>query len=265
MKPTTHKKRKPHSPERRKSIGLSKERKVTESELKQLIEWWSLGYVSPAFIKQQMSFGEKVYQRLLKEHCLWEQISFIPTNMTPIDIEYIIRSCKDEIPYKTIANDLGRHHKQIRRIVDKLSEKYKIKPHNLPRYSPKGKHLDEITSRIIVYNKTTKKTGSKNGNWKGGTTSLSEKIRKHDKYKLWRLDVFEADKFTCQICNSKEEIQADHIKPFCIIIKENKIDSLRSALKCVELWDRSNGRTLCKICHRKQPTHGIGAIKWKNT
>ena len=36
------------------------------------------------------------------------------------------------------------------------------------------------------------------------------------------------------------------------ILKENKIDTVEKAQKCSELWDLSNGRTLCVDCHKKE-------------
>ena len=101
------------------------------------------------------------------------------------------------------------------------------------------------------------KLGKKCYNWKGGITKLSIKIRKCFEYKLWRSDVFERDKFTCQECKiSGVYLNADHIKPFSVIMFENKIKNFEQALKCEELWDINNGRTLCVDCHRKTDTWG---------
>jgi hypothetical protein len=85
--------------------------------------------------------------------------------------------------------------------------------------------------------------GEKNHNWKGGITPINEKIRRSVEYKLWRRAVFERDKYTCVICFTKGgDLQADHIKPFAHYPK------LR--------FELSNGRTLCKLCHRQTDTYG---------
>ena len=77
------------------------------------------------------------------------------------------------------------------------------------------------------------------------------------KYGQWRSNVFIRDNYFCILCNKKGgELQADHIKQFISILRENKVVTLEQALKCEELWDIANGRTLCKKCHRNTDTFG---------
>lgn len=86
-------------------------------------------------------------------------------------------------------------------------------------------------------------SGSKGSNWKGGVTSINKKIRSSYKYKIWRSEVFERDKYTCQLCGTKGgNLQVDHIKSF------SNFKYLR--------FEISNGRTLCVDCHRKTDTFG---------
>lgn len=99
--------------------------------------------------------------------------------------------------------------------------------------------------------------GEKNPNWRGGTTALKDRIRTNISYRMWRSDVFTRDGFTCQICGQwGRALHADHIKPFSEIIAENGVKTLEDALKCSELWNINNGRTLCENCHRKTETYG---------
>jgi 5-methylcytosine-specific restriction endonuclease McrA len=106
--------------------------------------------------------------------------------------------------------------------------------------------------------------GSKHHNWKGGITPLIYKIRNSFRYRQWRSDVFTRDNFTCQECNNKGVIMADHIKEFSAIMKEYSIKTIEEALLCEELWNINNGKTLCMGCHyektwgRKMPT----GMKW---
>ena len=93
--------------------------------------------------------------------------------------------------------------------------------------------------------------GKKNINWKGGITPIHIAIRNCPQMDAWRAAIFTRDHFTCVLCKNKtSRVNADHIKPFSLIIKENKIFSMKDALKCDELWDIKNGRTLCILCHK---------------
>lgn len=75
-------------------------------------------------------------------------------------------------------------------------------------------------------------------NWKGGITAISRGIRASFEYEEWRKSVFERDNYTCQGCKIVGGwLEADHIKPFSLF------PSLRLNI--------SNGRTLCKPCHKK--------------
>lgn len=98
-------------------------------------------------------------------------------------------------------------------------------------------------------------------NWKGGVTPLRQKVMDTAKYRKWRFDIFKRDNFTCQI--GKETgvyLHVDHIKSFSTIVRENNIETVAQALSCKELWDISNGRTLCVSCHQKTDTYGSKSV-----
>jgi hypothetical protein len=97
-----------------------------------------------------------------------------------------------------------------------------------------------------------KNLGEKCNFWKGGLTKINILIRSCFRYRQWRSDVFTKDNFTCQDCYIRGgNLEAHHIKKFSIILAENNIKNIDSALKCEELWNINNGKTLCLICHRK--------------
>lgn len=108
--------------------------------------------------------------------------------------------------------------------------------------------------------------GKKNWNWKGGIYPFMLKIRDLLEYTTWRKKVFEKNSFRCVICKvpggwsktqkKKIELEADHIKAFSVIVRENNVKSLEDARNCQELWDLKNGRTLCRECHKKTETYG---------
>lgn len=102
--------------------------------------------------------------------------------------------------------------------------------------------------------------GENHWNWMGGRSTLRDSIRGSFEYKRWRTKVFLRDNRTCVWCGSKEDIQADHIKPFSLIRKQNKIETLEQAIACNEFWDITNGRTLCLDCHKKTDTY-LGKAK----
>ena len=116
------------------------------------------------------------------------------------------------------------------------------------------KHICSICGRDDFYNKKslsnhrrwhnpTEKliksvTRENHPNWKGGISKINHIIRTSDKYKEWRLSVFNRDNFTCQGCEQVGGyLEVHHIKGFA------KYPEFR--------FDINNGITLCKKCHIK--------------
>src|SRR3990167_7139252 len=100
--------------------------------------------------------------------------------------------------------------------------------------------------------------GEKSPKWKGGISELTARIRASESYNKWRADVFRRDGWTCQTCGLRghgRDIEAHHIKPIREIMKSVSIKGLSIddkyflALTLNELFDVSNGVTLCKHCH----------------
>lgn len=126
----------------------------------------------------------------------------------------------------------------------------------------KGRVFTETTREKIRVKLTGNKNrlgvfGEKCGkSWKGGRTKVHASIRTSFRYRLWRSDVLTRDNFECTVCSSKDNLQADHIKAFRIILDQYDIRSLEDAYECEELWNINNGRTLCSDCHHKTETWG---------
>ena len=107
--------------------------------------------------------------------------------------------------------------------------------------------------------------GNKSNLWQGGLSSLQQLIRTSFKYRQWRSDVFTRDDFTCQFCKQRgKNLQADHIKPLSIILKESDIKTFDDALMCEEIWNINNGRTLCIDCHKETDSYMEKAKKWQS-
>ncbi len=104
------------------------------------------------------------------------------------------------------------------------------------------------------------KRGKDNPRYKGDKAVAGLKIRVSQlpEYKKWRKSVLERDEKKCLWCgcDNLKELQADHIKSFLEIVEKNGIMTIEDARNCIELWDISNGRTLCRICHRTTETYG---------
>lgn len=151
-----------------------------------------------------------------------------------------------------------KHTKATRDKMSKSRQNHKHKPETIKKIvaSRKGyKHSSATKMKLSIAHMGKKKVegayefpkGEKHPNWKGGITPINESIRKSLEYKLWRMAVYQRDKYTCIWCGYKGGlINADHIKPFA------EYPELRFAI--------DNGRTLCIDCHRKTSTYGRGKL-----
>lgn len=121
----------------------------------------------------------------------------------------------------------------------------------------KGKKLKPFTLNHR-FNMSKAKRGNLTHLWKGGKTALVKNIRNMFEYKNWRREVYQRDKYRCLFCGVNcDDLNADHIKPFSLILDEFNIDSVDKAILCKELWDITNGRTLCHDCHKETQTYGV--------
>jgi len=94
--------------------------------------------------------------------------------------------------------------------------------------------------------------GEKSSSWKGGYTPLIKKIRVIPQANEWRRQVLERDNHMCQECGSEENLEVHHVKEFAVIMREKDIETLQQAIDCSELWDISNGQTLCVNHHAEK-------------
>ncbi len=92
---------------------------------------------------------------------------------------------------------------------------------------------------------------------KESVSTVNEIIRASEKYNNWRKRVYARDNYTCQICGKRDgNICAHHKKPVIDIIRNNNLHTQEDVISCEELWDISNGETLCPKCHRKTENFG---------
>lgn len=119
--------------------------------------------------------------------------------------------------------------------IDKLckvcGETFEVHPSMADRYSTCSLKCRRIS-----------RSEENNPNWRGGELVVKKQFRKKEMSKLeyvqWRRSVFERDNYTCQDCGERGgDLEADHIMPWATH------PDLR--------YELSNGRTMCKTCHRK--------------
>lgn len=110
--------------------------------------------------------------------------------------------------------------------------------------------------------KRSQETKKQTYDLRGRKSSVRNRIKRSKEYATWRKQIFERDNYTCVMCNIRGgELQADHIIPMSIIMREHNITGYHDSLDCTLLWDITNGRTLCRECHMKTDTFGVGSIK----
>lgn len=84
--------------------------------------------------------------------------------------------------------------------------------------------------------------GEGNNNWRGGISSVRQKIHNTEEYNLWRYAVFKRDNFICQKCNMKSDGNKNSI------VAHHKYIFSKYPEKRLDV---NNGITLCVKCHRR--------------
>ena len=132
----------------------------------------------------------------------------------------------------------------------------------------KGKSLEEFYGIERWQEIREKMSGKNNHGWKGGITPLIVKIRCCLEMRMWKFSILQRDNYTCQECGLRSGLgksvflEVDHIKIFSKIIEDNEIATFEQAQSCLELWDISNGRTLCVECHNRTKQGRVENFKW---
>jgi len=168
--------------------------------------------------------------------------------------------CCNKCYFKSDEVKLGGKASKERRCTwrDKISASKK----GVPR-TPSDKYGMSEEAKLRL---SKERSGENSHFWKDGRTNLTTRLYHGYHYKKWRKEIFDRDDYTCQVCEVRGGyLEADHIKPRSIIVDRflsdrpelKEIDKQYEALlECKELWNTSNGRTLCKTCHIATDSYG---------
>lgn len=171
-----------------------------------------------------------------------------------MNIKRVCKNCKKEFYYnffpcrskrKNEGSFCGRKCHSLYQIGKPMSDSFKMKISALH----KGSKRSEATKRkmSLAINLAYKEgrmpdlRGKKNPFWRGGHKWYNP-IRSSAQYKRWRKLVLSTKGRRCEWCNSSDRIEIDHIKPFLLF------PDLR--------FELSNGRVLCRNCHKTTETYG---------
>lgn len=93
--------------------------------------------------------------------------------------------------------------------------------------------------------------GKNHYRWNDGSTVLNTAIRGLTEYRKWAKMVKDRDANKCTECNATSNLESHHIVQLNEIVINNHITNVQEARECKELWDITNGITLCIKCHYK--------------
>lgn len=108
-----------------------------------------------------------------------------------------------------------------------------------------NEHKEKIRNKFIGL-----RIGNKHPMWRGGLSTMRNRLRQSCEYRNWRKIVYERDNYICQLCNSERKyLNCHHIETFSSIVEKYSLKSYDDYLNCEILWSIDNGITLCKDCH----------------
>jgi 5-methylcytosine-specific restriction endonuclease McrA len=122
-----------------------------------------------------------------------------------------------------------------------------------------------------IYN-SIMNSGENHYNWKGGRTIIHDRLRRSQKYRIWRKQVFERDNYRCQQCDKPGPgLQPHHVHPFEMSKIVDYLQEIhgtknlfREATNFELLWNPSIGKTLCIGCHKQTDNYLNRHYKYEN-
>jgi len=152
--------------------------------------------------------------------------------------------------------DIAKHYGVGETVVFK-----RIKQYDLPyisrsdRLSGKPKSLAHRLAMSASARESGVRSGSKNGNWKGGRTSKNRAARSKAAYHEWKAAVLANAEWKCSECGREH----GHVCECCghrILLHAHHIISFEHHPE--KRYEPSNGKTLCERCHMTEHHKQIG-------
>jgi len=84
--------------------------------------------------------------------------------------------------------------------------------------------------------------------WKGGSSKINVSIRQLEENRKW-MDAVKARDGACVNCGNTNKLESHHIIPLSMLLERYSITDRDTARNTPQLWDVSNGITLCRKCH----------------
>ena len=216
----------PSEPERRRKISIAlKNRVLSESTLKKLR--------SNALLRKGKKLTDGQKRRLVIGHERYAR---------KIGMFVNCRQCGEELKRKKRSSKFcskkcGYKHRNLKTsaVCKNCGKSMLVPPCILKRRSYCSRSC--MGTHYSLY-----KTRENSPSWKGGIKKDRDRRKSYDGV-VWRKAVFKRDNYMCKICGERGGyIEADHIKPYALF------PELR--------FDVSNGRTLCRECHKNTQTYG---------
>ncbi len=163
----------------------------------------------------------------------------MPARFIPIDLDTLYRLYHVE---KQSLSAIGRVLGCSTQTVLNRMRELGISRRNVSESTSLVPRTDEWKAKIGKANRghslsANTRAAEQHWNWKGGVSAVNNRIRQSSEYKTWRDAVFRRDGWKCIWCRKGGYVEADHIEPFA---------------SCPERrFDVTNGRTLCRRCHKQ--------------
>ena len=136
--------------------------------------------------------------------------------------------------------------------------------------------IDRVLKTLGIKKRTNSESkvglyvGEKAFNWKGGITTLNQRIREYLTDQHIQTKVLKRDNYTCVKCGTHKNLHVHHIVPFKNIMEnilsenpklsvtDNKEELYKIAVQDSRINDTNNLITVCADCHHKLHNWNVG-------